>query len=168
MVPCHNYHIYRIWTSRSRKVWRMLKKSSIGGGDASHKQVGSFTGKVGSHCVILLYCETLLQILLGIYCKIFYWRPLFIILLLLYVFQVGKAKKRNSKCPNETLNGLFQKHFQVFYFTPENQLSLTLPPSPCFFPLQCLYSNFWLQLSNLLIKAPLPILHSHKKLHYCN
>ena len=82
-------------------------------------------------------CNTaaLLQILLGIYCKIFYWRLLFIILLLLYVFQVGKAKKRNSKCPDETLNGLFQKHFQVFYFTPENLLSLTLPPSPCFFPL---------------------------------
>ena len=40
----------------------------------------------------LLYCETLLQVLLGIYCKRFYWIPLFTILLLFYVFQVGKAK----------------------------------------------------------------------------
>ena len=40
----------------------------------------------------LLYCETLLQVLLGIYCKRFYWRPLFTILLLLYVFEIGKAK----------------------------------------------------------------------------
>ena len=51
-----------------------------------------FTGEVDSHCVILLYCETLLQILLGIYCKRFYWIPLFTILLLFYVFEVGKAK----------------------------------------------------------------------------
>ena len=62
MVPCHNYHIYG-----------MLKKSSIGGGDASHKWGGGalFTGEVDSHCVILLYCETLLQILLGISSKRF-------------------------------------------------------------------------------------------------
>ena len=51
-----------------------------------------FTGKAGSHCVILLYCGTLLQVLLGMYSKRFYWRPLFTILLLLYVFEVGKAK----------------------------------------------------------------------------
>ena len=38
-------------------------------------------GRVSLH-VILLYCETLLQILLGIYCKKFYWIPLFTILLL--------------------------------------------------------------------------------------
>ena len=33
-----------------------------------------------------------------------------------------------------TLNGLFQKNFQVLYFIPENFISLTLPPSPsvCF------------------------------------
>ena len=43
--------------------------SSIGGGDASHKRGALFIGKAGSHCVILLYCETLSQVLLGIYCK---------------------------------------------------------------------------------------------------
>ena len=49
-------------------------------------------GKAGSHFVILLYFETLLQVLPGIYCKTFYWIPLFTILLLFYVFEVGKAK----------------------------------------------------------------------------
>ena len=91
-----------------------------------------------AHCVILLYCETLLQFLLGIYCKRFYWIPLFTILLLFYVFEVGKAKSATqSVLMILTLNGLFQKNFQVFYFTPENSLSLNLPPSPClfFFPL---------------------------------
>ena len=51
-----------------------------------------FMGKAGSYYVILLYCETLLQVLLGIYCKRLYWIPLFTILLLFYVFEVGKAK----------------------------------------------------------------------------
>ena len=46
--------------------------------------------------------------------------------------EVGKA---NWKCPNKTLNGLFQKNFQAFYFTTENSLYLTLPPSLCFFPI---------------------------------
>ena len=34
-----------------------------------------------------------------------------------------------------TLNGLFQKYFQVFYFTPENSISLilSLPPQFVFF-----------------------------------
>ena len=49
-------------------------------------------GKAGSHYIILLCCEAFLQVLLGIYCKRFYWVPLFTILLLLNVFEVGKAK----------------------------------------------------------------------------
>ena len=93
-----------------------------------------FIGKAGSHYVILLYCETLYQVLLGIYGKRFYWIPLFTILLLFYMFEVGKAKSAiQSVLMILTLNGLFQKNFQVFYFTPENSLSLTLPPSPSVF-----------------------------------
>ena len=92
-----------------------------------------FVGKAGSHCVILLYCETLLQVLLGIYCKRFYWIPLFTILLF-YMFEVGKAKSATqSVLMILTLNGLFQKIFQVFYFTPENSISLSLPPLPPLF-----------------------------------
>ena len=136
MVSCHCCHISGICTSRSKKVWRMLKSQSIGGGDASHKKGALFIGKAGSHYIILLYCETLLQVLLGIYCKKFYWIPLFTTLLLFDVFEVGKAKSATqSVLMILTLNGIFQKNFQVFYFTPENSISLTLPPSPsvCFF-----------------------------------
>ena len=59
-----------------------------------------FIGKAGSHYVILLYCETLLQVLRGIYCKRFYWIPLFTILLLFYVFEVSKAKSA-TQSPND-------------------------------------------------------------------
>ena len=90
--------------------------------------------KAGSYCVILLYCKTLLQVLLGIYCKRFYWIPLFTILLLFYVFEVGKTKSvTQSVLMILTLNGLFQKNFQVFYFASENSISLTLPPPPSVF-----------------------------------
>ena len=68
----------------------MLKSHQLG--VASKSQKGAlFIGKAGSHSVILLFCEAFLQVLLGIYCKRFYWIPLFTILLF-YVFEVGKAK----------------------------------------------------------------------------
>ena len=65
-----------------------------------------FIGKTGSHYVILLYCETLLQVLLGIYCKRFYQIPLFTILLLFYVFESATQ----SVLMILILNGLFQKN----------------------------------------------------------
>ena len=113
--------------------------SSAGAGDASHKGGALFIGKAGSHCVMMLYCETLSQVLLGIYCKRFYWIPSFTILLLFYVFEIGKAKSATpSVLMILTLNGLFQKNFETlgFYFTPKNAISLTLPhpfPPVCFF-----------------------------------
>ena len=122
MVPCYSCYIYGVGDGQ---------KSSIGGGDASHKREALFIGKAGSHYVILLYCETLLQVLRGIYCKKFYSIPLFTILLLFYVFEVGKARSATqSLLMILTLNGLFQKNFQGFYFTPENSISLTLSPFP--------------------------------------
>ena len=69
MMPCHSCHIFRIWTSRSKKVWKMLKSHQLWGNDTSHKRETLFIEKAGSHYVILLYCETLLLVLLGIYCK---------------------------------------------------------------------------------------------------
>ena len=70
-----------------------------------------FIRKAGSHYVRLLYCETLLQVLLGIYCKRFYQIPLFTILLLFYVFEVSKAKSvTQSVLIILTLIGLFQKN----------------------------------------------------------
>ena len=44
-----------------------------------------------------------------------------------------QSQKCNSDCPNEKLNGLFQKNFQVFNSTHENSLSLTLLISSLFF-----------------------------------
>ena len=132
MVPCYSCYIYGVGDGQ---------KSSIGGGDASHKREALFIGKAGSHYVILLYCETLLQVLRGIYCKKFYSIPLFTILLLFYVFEVGKAKSATQIVLIKKLNGLFQKNFQAYFFSPENSLSLNLPlPPVCFFPLQCFYT----------------------------
>ena len=49
-------------------------------------------------------------------------------LLLFYVFEVGKSKSATqSVLMILILNELFQKNFQFFYFTPENSISLTLP-----------------------------------------
>ena len=49
---------------------------------------------------MLLYCETLLQNLLGVYCKRFYWILLFTMLLLFYVFEVGKARSATQSVLN--------------------------------------------------------------------
>ena len=70
----------------------MLKSHHLGVDMQVPKGGALFIGKVGSHYLILLYCETLLQVLLGIYCNRFCWIPLFTMLLLFYVFEVGKAK----------------------------------------------------------------------------
>ena len=114
MVPCHSFHIYWIWTSRSKKVSGMLKSHQLGWWCKSQKGA-LLIGKAGSHYVILLSCETLLQVLLGIYCKRFYRIPLFTMSLLFYVFEVGEAKSAtHSVLMMLTLNGLFQKKFQVF------------------------------------------------------
>ena len=77
----------------------MLKSHQLGGdGDAIHKSGTFFIEKAGYHYVILLYCETLLQVLLGIYCKRFYHISLFTILLLFYMSEVDKAKSA-TQCP---------------------------------------------------------------------
>ena len=73
MVPCYSCRIYGILTRRSKKVWGCLihQLSSVGGGDENHKRQALFIGNTGSHYAILLYCETLSQVLVGIYCKKF-------------------------------------------------------------------------------------------------
>ena len=82
-------------------MWGMLKSHQLG--------------------VVTQYCKTLLQILLGIYFERFYQIPLFTILLLFYVFEVGKAKSATqSILMILTLKGLFRKRFYGFYFTLGN------------------------------------------------
>ena len=99
-------------------VWGMLKSHQLGWQYKSQKGgYFYFKEKAGSHYAILLYCETLLEVLLGIYCKRFYWIPLFTILLLFYVFEIGKAKSvTQSVLMILTLNGLLQKNFQVLLY----------------------------------------------------
>ena len=114
----------------SKKVWGCLKVTNWGWRSKSQKR-GSFHRESRFSLCNMLYCETLLQVLLGIYSKRFYWMPLFTILLLFYVFEVGKAKSAiQSALMALTLNELFQKKvFQVLY-PPENSMSLALPLSP--------------------------------------
>ena len=107
-----------------------------------------------------------------LYCKS-YWvytvkKTVFTMLLLFYVFEVGKAKgATQSVLLILTLNGLFQKSFQVFYCTSENSISLTLHPFPLclFFPLKCLYCNFSLQPSFWYKHL---YQYSLTRIHYCN
>ena len=105
MVSCHSCHIYGIWTTRSEKLWVMLKSNQL-------EVVMQVARKADSHYVLLLYCKILLQVLLSIYSKIFFWIPLFTILLLFYMFEIGKAKSASqSALMILTLNVLFQKNF---------------------------------------------------------
>ena len=111
-VWSHSCHIYGIWANRRKKVWGCLKVINWGWRCKSQKGGTLFIGKAGSHYVILLSCETLYQVLLGIYGKRFYWIPLFTILLLFYMFEVGKVKSATQiVLMILTLNGLFQKVF---------------------------------------------------------
>ena len=120
--------------ARAKRCGRCLKVINWEWRCKSQKGAGAlFIGKASSHCVILLYCEVILQVLLGIYCKRFSWILSFHYTTVVLRVWGWQSQNCNSKCPNETLNGLFQKNFQTFYFTLENSSSLNLPPSPCLF-----------------------------------
>ena len=94
-------------------------------------QQGNFCPRAGRFSLlILLYCETLLKVLLGTYFKTkrFYRIPIFT-MLLFYLFEVGKAKiATHSILTILTLNGLFQKKILLYpwkfqtkqRFTPRN------------------------------------------------
>ena len=79
------------------------EKTSIRGGDASHKRETLFIGNAGSHYILLMYCETLLKVLLGIYCKRF------------YCVRGWQGQKCNSKCPNDiNTDGVIPETFLGF------------------------------------------------------
>ena len=65
-LPYLSCHIYEIWTSRNKKLWGMLKSYHLEVVMQATKEGAFFISKAGSHYVILVYCETLLQVLLGI------------------------------------------------------------------------------------------------------
>ena len=56
---------------REKKVLGMLKSHQLAVAMQLRKGGLFSIGKAGSHCVLLLYCEDFLQVLLGIYCKRF-------------------------------------------------------------------------------------------------
>ena len=150
MVLCHGCHIYWIWTSRSKKLWWILKSHNQGVVIQVTKG-GLFIGKAGSHYVIccIVKCNML-------YCKS-YWvytvkdfigclfSPYYCCFMCLRLANKAKSATQSVLMALK-LNGLFQKNFQVFqvFYSPENYISLTLSPFPfcLFFPLQCLYYNF--------------------------
>ena len=82
MVPCHSCHIYGIRTTRSKKVWETLKSHQLevamqvtkGGGGSFHRD-----GRFSLHNTAVLW-NVIAN--MGIYCKRFYWIPLFTTLLL--------------------------------------------------------------------------------------
>ena len=85
-------------------------------------------GKAGSHYVILLYCETLLQVLLGTV-KDFIGYLFSLYYCCFTCLRLAKPKMQlKSKYPNDinTEWAIPEK----FYFTPKNSISLILPPSP--------------------------------------
>ena len=130
-----------------------------------------------------------MQVLLGIYCKRFYWILLFPILLLFYVFEVGQAKSWTHKCPNDINTEwaipenfssfsmfLFVFYFFtfVFYFTFKFSCFLLyawkfhiLNPSllPLFVFFHYSVCTEFLTANILLIQVPLPI-QSHKNTLY--
>ena len=90
MVPCHSFHIYGIWTGRSKRVWGMVKSHQLG---VVMQVRALLIGKTGSHYYNTALLWNFIASLAGcIYCKTFYWIPLFTILLF-YVFE-GLAKPK--------------------------------------------------------------------------
>ena len=141
IVPCHSCHIYGIWTSRSKKVWGMLKSHQLGVVMQVTKG-GSFDRKGRFSLCNTAVLWNFIASLTG-YCKRFKWIPLCNILLLFYVLEVGKAKcETQSVLMILTLNGLFQKIFYVFHFTlgnpRQNKASALETPHNCVTP----FGNF--------------------------
>ena len=135
MVPCHSCHIFGIWTSRSKKVWGMLKSNHLGVGMQATKRGVFHREGWFSLCDTAVLWNFIASLTGYILWKILLDTSFHYTTLLLYVFEVGKAKKATqSVLMILTLNGLFQKNFQVFCFTPENSISLTplLPPLSVF------------------------------------
>ena len=46
MVPCHSFHIFGIWTGRSKRVWGMVKSHQLG---VVMQVRALLIGKTGSH-----------------------------------------------------------------------------------------------------------------------
>ena len=139
IVFCHSCHIYEIWTRWSKRCGGCLKVINCGW--RKSQKGDSFQRKAGSHYVILLYCETLLQVLLGIYCNWFYWIPTsFHYVTVILCVWCWQDQNCNSKCPNYINIELgYSKKFFRFFILPlgnsrQNKASPLETPHNCVTP----------------------------------
>ena len=100
-----------------KRCWGCLKVTNLGW--RCNSQKGSCFNREGRLSLCnMLNCETLLQVLLDIYCKRFYWIPLYTILLLFYLFEVGKAKSATQSVLMAFINTEWAIPEKLFrYFT---------------------------------------------------
>ena len=131
MVPCHSWHIYGIWNSRSKKVWGILKSHQLWVVMQVRKWGTLFTGKTPRHYVILLYCETLLQILLSINCKRFCWIPLFTLYYCCFTcLRLAKPRVQLKVSKSINTEWAIPEIFFSFLLCPWKFHIVNPPPSP--------------------------------------
>ena len=117
MVPCDSCHIYELWTSRSRKVYWMVKSHQLWVAFQVFSQ-GRQVLTMYYCCIVKLYCTSYWIYTVKDFIR---YILLFTILMLFYVFEVSKTKSATqSVLMILKLNGLFQKNIQVFYLTLGN------------------------------------------------
>ena len=118
MVPCHSCHIYGIWTSRSKKVWGMLKSHQLGvvmqvtKGGSFHRE-GRFS--LCNTAVLWNFIASLTGYILQ---KILLDASFHYTTVVLRVW-VWQGQKCNSKCPND---------INTEWAIPENFFSFLLYP----------------------------------------
>ena len=116
-VPCHSCHIYGIWTSRSSKVWGMLKSHQMGWrwksqkGDSFHSE-GRFS-----------QCNTavLWNFIDWVYSVKNFIRSLFHYITVVLWAWGWQGQKCKSKCPNDiNSKWVIPEKSYVFCFTLGN------------------------------------------------
>ena len=134
MVPCHSCHIYGIWISRSKKMWRMIKSHQFVVAMQVTKGAPSI-GKAGSPAVLWNFIASLTAYIL--------WKNLldtsFHYTTIALRVWGWKSQKCNSKYSNENnTEWAIPEKFSSFLLYPW-KFHILNPPSPslsvCFFPL---------------------------------
>ena len=114
MVTCHSCHIYRI--SRSKEVGGHFKVI-IWDGNASYKKGTILMGKGDSYYVILLCWNFIVSLIRN--CKIVYRiLPVFLILLLFYLFCIYEIDKAKSTIQSVLKFVTLTLNYSVWLFLP--------------------------------------------------
>ena len=115
MVPCHSFHIYGIWTGRSKRVWGMVKSHQLG---VVMQVRALLIGKTGSHYYNTALLWNFIASLAGVYIVKHFIGYLFSLYCCFTCLRGWQSRKCNSKCPNDINTKL---------------CILNPPPSPCVF-----------------------------------